>query len=124
MIEITLDLVCALDDDELRTRGAQLSSTSLEYDLVEDQKKTATKEFGDQLKALRGEMRRLSGNIRRKAETRPVQCIVEFHSPVVGTKRISRIDTGEFVRDEPMTAEEHQNNLFEDKTVPKKERPN
>ena len=119
MKEVTLDLVCELDDDELRERGNTLSATALEYDKVEADKKEATKEFSDQLKELRGTIRKLSGIIRRKSETRPVACIVEFHSPVTGTKRITQKDTGEFVRDEPMTAQECQNNLFDSASVVK-----
>lgn len=111
--EVTLDLVCDLNEEELRQRGATLSSTSLEYDLVEQQKKDATKEFADSLKELRGTMRRLSCVIREKAETRPVLCAVEFHSPVQGTKRFTRLDTGEFVRDEPMSSQECQAHLFD-----------
>lgn len=121
MKEVTLDLMCELDDDELRERGATLSSTALQYDVVEDQKKSATKEFSDELKQLRGEMRKLSVIIRAKKETRPVLCMMDFHSPATGIKRITRMDTGEFVRDEPMSSQECQNNLFEGST-PAKER--
>jgi hypothetical protein len=124
MKEITLDLLCELDDNELRDRGQTLSSTMLQYDTVEEAKKAAGKEFSEELKGLRGEMRKLSVNIRRKAETRSVLCIQEFHSPTVGTKRITRLDTGEFVRDEPMTSQEHHNNLFEEKSPAKEGRVN
>jgi hypothetical protein len=117
MKEATFDLVCDLDDDELRERGNTLSSTALEYDKVEAEKKDVMKGFSESLKSLRGEIRKLSGIIRRKQETRPVLCFVEFHSPVVGTKRISRKDTGEFVRDEAMSAQECQANMFEKSAV-------
>jgi hypothetical protein len=124
MKEISFDLLCDLDDDELRQRGQTLSSTALEYDKVEEAKKAATKEFSEELKGLRGEMRKLSLNIRRKAETRPILCVVEFHSPVNCTKRITRLDTGEFVRDEPMTVQECQENLFEGREPTKEARVN
>jgi hypothetical protein len=35
-----------------------------------------------------------------------------MNRPVPGIKRISRLDTGEFVKDEPMTDEDRQQNLF------------
>jgi hypothetical protein len=122
--EVTMDLLCELDEDELRDRGRMLSSTLIEYDTVEADKKEATKGFSEQLKGLRGTMRRLSVCIRTKTETRPVQCIVDFNSPVNGTKRITRIDTGEFVRDEPMSAQDCQNNLFEVPLEGPKSKPN
>jgi hypothetical protein len=75
------------------------------------------KGFSEELKGLRGEIRKLSGIIRRKQENRPVICYVEFHSPVVGTKRISRKDTGEFVRDEAMSAQECQTTIFDKSSV-------
>jgi hypothetical protein len=115
MKQVSVDLVCELDDDELRVRGESLSSVALQYDKVEDEKKAATKEFSDELKGLRGEMRKLSIVIRQKKETRSVLCAVDFHSPTNGIKRITRLDTGEFVRDEPMSAQECQSNLFEEK---------
>jgi hypothetical protein len=121
MKEITVELLCEMTDDELRDRGAELSAASIEYDKIEDDKKSAMKEFKEELEELRQKRRRLSFNIRRKAEVRLVNCIVEFHSPVSGTKRITRFDTGEYVRDEPMTAEEHQNNLFEEKSAKKEQ---
>lgn len=121
MKEITVELLFELTDDELRARGAELSAASIEFDRVEEQKKSAMKEFKEELEQLRQRRRLLSFNIRRKAEVRLVECIVEFHSPVSGTKRITRIDTGEFVRDEPMSAEEHQNNLFEEKSTKKEQ---
>ena len=91
-----------------------MSSASLEYDKVEDDKKSATKVFTDQMKSLRGDMRRLSKTIREKSEHRLVTCTVMYHVPEIGMKRIVRDDTGEIVRDEQMTGEERQANLFDD----------
>jgi hypothetical protein len=109
---ITEELFCEFSQDEMDAKGQELSSTMLEYDNVESQKKDATKEFTDSLKELRGRMRSISKNIRRKGEARAVSCHVLFHVPAVGTKRIVRIDTGELVRDEPMSNDEMQENLF------------
>ncbi len=113
MREITLDLMCDLDEHELRDRALQMSSAILRIDEVEADKKDATKTFSEQLASLRADLRRLSGVIRAKRERRAVMCFVEYHSPVNGNKRISRSDTGEFVRDEPMSPLELQENLFE-----------
>jgi DNA segregation ATPase FtsK/SpoIIIE-like protein len=110
--EIMLELWCELDDTEMLVRGQMLGAVVAEVELAEVQKSDAMKGFTDQLKALSQQRSKLGGIIRRKAETRMVNCDVQFHSPVPGTKRITRLDTGEFVRDEPMTAAEHQGNLF------------
>lgn len=114
MKEIVLDLVCELGDDELRVRGTSMSAAMLRYDEVELAKKEPSKDFAEEMKALRGQMRSLSKAIRSKSEVRPVQCGLQFHKPQVGMKRIVRMDTGEIVRDEVMSLDERQNNLFED----------
>jgi len=115
MKEIMLDLMCELDQAEITDRAQQLSSTVVRFDEVEIEKKNSAKFYSDQLASLGGTIRRLSTVIRQRAESRPVVCAIMFHSPVQGSKRIVRKDTGEIVRDEPMSALEHQNNLFEEK---------
>ena len=110
-----LDLMCELSQDEITDRAQQLSSTVVRFDEVEIEKKNSAKFYSDQLASLGGTIRRLSTVIRQRAESRPVVCGIMFHSPVQGSKRIVRTDTGEIVRDEPMSALEHQNNLFEEK---------
>jgi hypothetical protein len=114
MKTISMDLVCVLNTEELNERAQQMSSASIRYDEVEETKRNTTKELTDELKTLRGTMRRLSDTIRRKQETRPVECFVKFHTPEVGLKRVIRKDTGEIVRDEPMSMDERQNNLFDE----------
>jgi hypothetical protein len=110
--EITMDLRCDLSEPELQERGLQMSSCVLMIDEVEAERKGAVKGFAERLSSYRGEMRRLSSAIRNRWERRAVSCIVTFHSPAQGTKRIARKDTGEFVRDEPMSVEEMQEQLF------------
>ncbi len=114
MKRITETLTCELSEQELNEKGQLMSAAMLEYDTVEDQKKEATKVFSEQLKEVRGRMRQLSRVIRDKSEERSVECIVRFHNPEPGMKRIIREDTGEIVRDEQMTMAERQNNLFDD----------
>lgn len=95
-------------------RGEALSTAYIEYDRVEEEKKTVSSGYSDQLKALRGEMRQLAGQIRKKGAERAVDCVTEFHNPEVGMKTTIRTDTGEVVKTEPMTNEERQENLFEE----------
>jgi hypothetical protein len=117
MRDETFDLICELNDLELQDRALQMSSVVIRTDEVEAQKKDAMKGFTEELGSLRGEMRRLSGVIRNRCERRAVMCAVMFHKPVQGTKRIVRRDTGDIVRDEPMTAFEMQDNLFDPPSV-------
>lgn len=113
MKELTLELICELDEVELGQRAQSLSLTTLKIDEVEDNKAEANKAFKEELNGLREQARKLSHTLRTKTELRPVVCIVDFHSPTQATKRITRKDTGEFYRDEPMTGFECQTHLFE-----------
>lgn len=112
MRKVVESLFCDFTAEELEQKGQELSSAMLHYDDVESKKKEATTTFGDELKSIRGQMRGLSNAIRKKGETRPVECVVNFNNPVIGLKRIVRADTGELVREEPMTSTERQQNLF------------
>jgi DNA segregation ATPase FtsK/SpoIIIE-like protein len=111
--EITLEMVCELDEVELGQRAQSLSLTTLKMDEVEDNKATVNKSFKEELNGLRETARKLSRAVNTKSEVRPVVCFVEYHSPTQGTKRITRKDTGEFYRDEPMSGMECQSHLFE-----------
>ncbi len=112
MITVHESLWCDLDDAELLVRGQMVSDVALQYEVVEKQKKDATKAFAEQLSELRSTRLALSQAIKDKREKRMVECAVDYHSPASGMKRFTRLDTGEFVRDEPMTANEMQQNLF------------
>jgi hypothetical protein len=70
------------------------------------------KEFKERLVGLNEQQRKLARVIRGRVELRMVQCAVLFHAPLEGVKRIVRMDTGEVVREEPMTDSEKQLNLF------------
>ena len=42
-----------------------------------------------------------------------MHCVVQFHTPCEGIKRVVRMDTGEVVREEGMTNAEKQLNLWD-----------
>jgi hypothetical protein len=111
---ITEFLPVEFTQDELDEKREQLSSTVLKYDDVEDEKKRIAKGYTEQLQGLRGDMRRLSKDIRRKNENRTVDCVARFHDPTPGMKTIVRLDTGEVVRTEGMSHDERQENMFDD----------
>jgi hypothetical protein len=112
MPKITMSLFCSFTDLEAEEKGQQLSTASITYDEVEDAKKTAMKEFTDNLKMLRGTMRSLSKAIRAKGEYREVSGLVRFNHPTVGSKETVRLDTGEVIKTEPMSDAEKQADLF------------
>lgn len=114
MKEVTLEILCDLDEQELAQRSQQLSLTTLKIVEVEQSKKSAMAEFKEELEALHKQQWGLSLTVRNRSELRPVICRVEYHKPSQGFKRISIKDTGEHYRDEPMSAQESQANPFDD----------
>jgi hypothetical protein len=109
---IELELYCNLTDDEVQSRGLMLVEAITERDQVDAARREAGKRFKDKLVGLDERQRKLGRVIRERAEHRMVQCMVLFHMPVEATKRIVRLDTGEVVREEPMTQGECQLNMF------------
>jgi hypothetical protein len=109
---IELELFCTLIDDEVRSRGLMLGETIWAIDDTNSARTAAMKEFKERLVGLNEQQRKLARIIRERAEQRMVSCAVQFHTPCEGIKRIVRIDTGEMVREEPMTNSEKQLNLF------------
>lgn len=114
LTKVKLTLFCEFSGEERDARAEQMSAAMLEYDRIEDLKKESAKQYKEQLSALRGEMRSCAKAVNRRGEERPVECVVQFHTPEVGMKTIVRTDTGEVVRAEAMTAEEKQENLFDE----------
>jgi hypothetical protein len=114
MKEITREILCDLDERELAEVAQRLGLTTLKIDEVEAEKAEAVKGYKETISGLRESARKLSTVLQNRAEVRPVECVVMFHAPEKGMKRIVRKDTGEIYRDEPMTAPELQQNLFED----------
>jgi hypothetical protein len=118
MKQIEIQLACELSQEEIQFRAQELGVSVADYDVVDDEKKSVMKNFKERLEVISHRMRRLSRIVQEKREFRMVPCAVEFHVPAVGSKRIVRTDTGEIVREEPMNAEERQNNLFEAAPAP------
>jgi uncharacterized coiled-coil DUF342 family protein len=103
--------------DELQEKGQELSNSVLEFSDVEAEKKTKMDEFKQFLDGIEGRIHRLSREIRAKGREVPTACVVRFHVPRTAFKQIVRLDTGELVREEQMSPQECQENLFESKEV-------
>lgn len=113
--QIELDLPCTLTDEELQSRSIMLAETVVQVDDVQEARSSSAKDFREKLVGLLERQRMLSGVLKTRIERRIVRCIVEFHTPAEATKRITRLDTGEVVREEAMTAAECQLNLWSSK---------
>lgn len=109
---VELQLACELSEYEIQLRAQELGTAVIERDDIDDQRRTAMKIWKDRLEAVEHRIRRLSKVVREKQEYRMVACAVRFHTPEIGVKQLVRTDTGEIVREEPMTDQERQNNLF------------
>lgn len=105
-------LMCALTDAELVSRGRMMAELFATIDSVEAARSEAMKNFKARLTGLNEEQRKLGRALEEKQEERLLTCMVTFHSPEVGIKRIVRSDTGEVVEEVPMTDAEKQIPLF------------
>jgi endo-1,4-beta-mannosidase len=111
--EMEVELACDLTEEEVQYRAQQLGAAVVEQDEVTSRKREAMKSFNEELEEIAQRMRLLSRSIRTKSERRLVRCTVAFHTPTQASKRTVRLDTGELVRDEPMSLDECQQHLFE-----------
>lgn len=117
MKEVSLEILCDLDDVELAQRSQQLSLTTLRIIEVENAKKSAMGEFKEELENLHKQQWNLSLTVKNRSEVRATACRIQYHCPAQSFKRISIKETGEHYRDEPMTALECQTNLFDGSTT-------
>jgi hypothetical protein len=107
-----LELFCQLTEEERLSRALMLAETVHAIDETEAARTALGKEFREKITGLLEQQRKLSRILHDQAERRLVECRTFFHVPIQGSKRIVRMDTGEMVREEAMTAAELQLNIF------------
>jgi len=112
---ITLSLHCEFSDDELAAKAQELSQATIELRDTEEEKAEVSKSYGEHIKELRSRMSGLAKAYKARGETRLVDCVVRMNEPEPLQKTTIRTDTGEIVKVEPMTDEERQQELFEEK---------
>jgi hypothetical protein len=94
--------------EELRLLGEQMArEAQMVYDL-RDQKKVTAAQATLAIDEAEGRVSALARKINARHEMRDAECTAIMNSPRSGTKSIVRVDTGEVVREEPMTMEELQ----------------
>jgi hypothetical protein len=112
--KISLESEVQLTAKELQQKGQEMAAAILKYDDYETEKKAIVKDLGDKMKELHAQLSVLAKVTKRKHEFRQVECQVELNMPADGTKRITRLDTKEIIKELPMTTSEKQSNLFGD----------
>jgi len=99
-------------EEEVRDRSKKLALAVQTQVQAQEEQKAAVAQFKERIESCVSQIGRLSRDINMGWEMRTIDCRVEYHYPVMGTKRISRIDTGEVVREIAMLTSELQENLF------------
>jgi hypothetical protein len=109
---VLVELWRQFEEFELRDKGEELALAEMQSDELQKRQREAAANFAKELKDLRGRISQLSKQIQQKGAERPTWCTVRFHTPLQGRKQIFRTDTGELVREEPMSEPECQQKLF------------
>lgn len=104
-------------DLEMKERADALSLALQRKERAEQDQKAAQAQFKERIEAQTNIISRVSREYQAGYEFRDIECSVEFHIPVIGSKRITRIDTGEMIRECAMRHDELQENLFDDDEV-------
>jgi hypothetical protein len=97
-----------LTADELYRAGQDLAAATREAIASETEKKAAQAGYKARTEEAQARAAALSLKITQGYEMRDLDCVVYFSMPRAGMKQIVRPDTGEVVREEPMTEKELQ----------------
>lgn len=105
-------LECKFTEDEMRTIAKQLAHENRNLEEIEAKKKTVNTDFANQIQFSKTSISSLSNKINNGYEFRDVECVTKFNCPNSGKKTITRMDTGENIDIQDMTAAEMQEPLF------------
>lgn len=101
-------------EEELRERSKSLAMNVQRQTQTGEEQKAAQAQFKERLRRFTSEINKLSRDINNGWEMRNIICRVVYHSPTQGVKLIVREDTGELVREAPMTRSEMQEKLWDE----------
>lgn len=99
-------------EEETKEIAKNLALSVTSKTRAEEEQKSAQAQFKQRIEIEITQIQRLSNNINMGWEMREIECVVEFHKPRQGVKRIIRLDTGEIVREQQMSGGELQEKLF------------
>lgn len=103
-----------LKGHEVERKASDLAQKLMEYRLIEEEKKTSAKVYGDRLKESRRVIDELGEEVRTRSELRLVETH-EIPSPTSNVILVVRNDTMETVRTRPMT--EHELEVRKQRTL-------
>ena len=95
-------------DDELRDLGVQLAREQQGVDTLRDEKAETTAAVNARIKEAERRVSEMAVKVTNGYDWIDVEIMQMLDEPRAGMKRIMRTDTGEHLRDEPMTAAEKQ----------------
>ena len=104
-------LRCDFSEDELKQFSKDLARSTAQLAQAEEEKKSAMAQFAERLTGAKALASSLARRINEGYEMRMVDCEVRLDSPTNGTATVVRKDTGEIVKERPMTAGELQGEL-------------
>ena len=99
---------CNLTAAEMRQAGDDLARATRSAIECENDKKTTAAAYKARAEMLSAQCASLSLKITQGYEMRDIECVVYYGTPRQGFKQIIRPDTGETIREEPMTPAEMQ----------------
>jgi hypothetical protein len=101
--------------EEIRILGESLAREAQTVFTLREQKKEVSAALGSQITEANGRVASLTDKINQGYEMRDTECRTAMDTPRRGIKSIIRLDTGDAIREESMTAEEMQEAFrFED----------
>ncbi|HXF12259.1 MAG TPA: hypothetical protein VN517_03840 [Terriglobales bacterium] len=99
-------------EEETKEKAKKLALAVQTQTQAQEEQKAAASQFKERIESCTSQIGKLSREINMGWEMRTITCFFLFHTPVQGTKRIMREDTGEIVREIAMTPSEMQEKLF------------
>jgi hypothetical protein len=99
-------------EEELKQKSKDLARSIQLQVAAQEEQKAAAAQFKERIETQVATIGRLSRDINGGWEMRNIDCIVQFHTPTIASKRVIRQDTGELVRECAMEKHELQENLF------------
>ncbi len=104
----TEQLECVLTQEELVEKGRKLSKETQRRNSLEDEKKSVNSSLKASIDACNAEINRLGIIVSNGKEMREVECETHFNTPQDGIKSLIRTDTGEVIREQPMSNNERE----------------
>lgn len=104
-------LKCDFTAEELKEISSQLAREAANMAEAEENKKAATAQFAEKIASAKARVASLARQVNQGYEMRNVECRVLLDKPKRGLVQVVRADTGEIVKERPMSDSEKQGSL-------------